>query len=128
MHQPDDSGLLKAALGLVLGRRRAPASLRGRVMAAVRAERAGSPARREPGRTFAWLPRRANWAFGACAAAAVSALVLLVVPSPQDRIDSEEVALQGAELELAEALQLAGHNWNRAQEAALSPIQEDRDD
>ena len=128
MRQPEDSGLLEAALRLVLARRRVPSYLRGRVMDAVRAESARGPARSAPAVRFAWPLPRVAWTLGTCAAVGIAGVVLLVGPQRQDRVDAEATALHGAELELAEALQLAGLKWNKAQEAALSPIQENRDD
>ena len=128
MRQPEDSGLLEAALRLVLARRRVPSYLRGRVMDAVRAESAGRPARSIPAARFAWPLPRVAWTLGGCAAAGFAGLVLLVEPQRQDRVDAEAAALHAAELELAETLQLAGLKWNKAQEAALAPIQENRDD
>lgn len=124
MYRPDNSGLPETALRRVLARRRAPASLRGRVMSSIRAE----PARPVQAARFTWPRLHAGWAIGTCAAAVAGLLALLVGPPGQDRPDAEAAAVRVAELELAEALQLAGLNWNKAQEAALSPIQGNHDD
>ena len=125
MRQQHDSGYLEAALRQSLARRRAPASLKARVMAGVRAEAAHgghSPA----GSRLTWLLRlRASWALGACAATAAAALLWAVLPLRVSRQEPVAVAVDSPGVELAEVLQLAGSKWTRAQEAALSPIQED---
>ncbi len=123
MRPRDDNDVLEDSLRLAFGRRQVPASLRNRVMAAVRAAGTDQPVRRTSARAFGWLPMRTSWGFGACAVMALGALVWLVGPPGKDQPDTEAVALDRAELELAEVLQLAGHKWNQAQEAALSPIQ-----
>ncbi len=125
MRPPEDDILLESSLRQAMSRRRVPPGLQGKVMAAVRTAQTGQRMRQAPSSAFAWLPSRSSWALGAYAAIAAAALVLLVGPSRQDRVGTEVASLGGAELELAEALQLAGHKWNKAQEAALSPIQGD---
>ena len=124
MRRQDDNAYLEAALRRSLPRRAAPSSLRARVLSEIRNERDLESERTLRGR-FPW---RMHWAIGTCATAAVVALVWLTLPLRQDPSDVDAVAMESADRQLAEVLQLAGSKWNRAQEIALSPIQENGND
>ena len=126
MRQQDDSAYVGAALRHSFARHPAPCGLATRVMAAVRSS--GDDAVRPPARRR-YLPRwtlRSNWAL-ASGAVAAALLLSLAGASWQARRSASRLAMEGAERELAEVLHLAGRNWNRAQEAALSPLREDQE-
>ncbi len=46
----------------------------------------------------------------------------------QEKREAEQTVLSQAERDLAETLQLAGMQWNRAQRAALGPLEDYDDD
>ena len=128
MRRLDDDSYLDAALRQSLARRTAPSSLKANVLSRIRGE-SEREAQREARDRFPWQhPWRMHWALGTCAAAAVVALVWSALPLQEEPSNMEAVAMESADLQLAEVLQLAGSKWNRAQEIALSPIQENGND
>ncbi len=128
MRRQRDRSYLEAALRQTLARRPVPTSLGERVLAEIRAEPHRGSARSDHARFHPWFTMRMTWAFATCTAMAVVVLLLVALPIRQDRGAEEAAAMEAAEIELAEVLQLAGHKWNTAREAALSPIQENDND
>ena len=128
MRRQEDSRYLEAALRASLARQPAPKSLKPQVMARVRAESRREGVRTAPARPFRRLAAWKSWALGTSAVAAAAALLLAVLPLRDTRTDAEAAAMESAGLELAEVLHMAGSEWNRAQQAALSPIQENGND
>ena len=128
MPRQEDSRYLEAALRASLASRPAPTSLKPQVMARVRAESRREGVGTAPARRFWRITPWKSWALGTSAAAAAAALLLAVLPLRNTRPEAEVVAMESAGLALAEVLHMAGSEWNRAQQAALSPIQEDGHD
>ena len=128
MRRQEDSGYLEAALRASLARRPAPPSLKPQVMARVRAGSRREGVRTAPARPFRRIAPWKSWALGTSAAVAAAALLLAVLPLRDTRPEAEAIAMESAGLELAEVLHMAGSEWNRARQAALSPIQEDGND
>ena len=129
MHRHDKTSQLEGQLRRSLTRLAAPAGFSGGVMQRIRAE-AGHDPQRAPSARFLGLPGlRISFprALAACACAA-AVLVALVVPGWHTRRQEASVAMQTAERELAEVLQLTGLGWVRAQEAAFSPLQDKDND
>ena len=129
MHRHDENSQLEAQLCRSLTRRAAPVGFSAGVMERIRAE-AGRDGRETPPRRFFGLPNLRISRPRALAACACTAAVLIgiVVPGWHTRRQAESLAMQAAERELAEVLQLAGIGWVRAQEAAFSPLQEQDND
>ena len=128
MRRLDDDNYLDAALRQTLARHSAPSSLKPRVLSQIRRE-IGRESRRTARNLVAWrFPFRMHWAIGTCAATAAVALIWATLPLREEPPIPPAVAMESVELQLAEVLQLAGSKWNRAQEIALSPIQEDGND
>ena len=129
MHRHDKSSQLEPQLRRSLTRSAAPAGFSGGVMRRIRAD-AGRAAREAPSRRFLRLPnlRISHPRVLAACACTAAVLVGLTVPGWHTRRQAESVAMQAAERELAEVLQLAGVGWVRAQEAAFSPLQDKDND
>lgn len=129
MPRPDDNGYLENALRRSLARPAVPDGFEGRVMERVRSDR--SPSAEGAGAArgrFRWPFRPwAAWAFAAGACAAVI-LALVIVPQWHQRRQTDLAMERTAEKELAETLQLAGYEWNRAQNAAFAPREDTPND
>ncbi len=126
MRRQDDSGCLEAALRHAMPRRPAPPGFSRRVMRVVRSGPRLQPPRGRWRRLIVpTFSTRARWTLASGVAAA---LLALTVPVWQSRPEPAGSALEGSERELAEVLHMAGLEWNRAQEAALSPIQENQNE
>lgn len=128
MRRLDDDNYLDAALRQSLARHSAPSSLKPKVLSQIRREMGRESQRADRGLVQWRLPFRMRWAIGTCAATAAVALIWANLPLREEPQAPPAVAMESAELQLAEVLQLAGSKWNRAQEIALSPIQEDGND
>lgn len=128
MRRLEDDSYLDAALRQSLARRPAPPSLKAGVLSQIRRE-SHRDSQRTASDRFSWrLPWRMHWAIGTCAAVAAVALIWTTLPLWEEPSGRQPVAMGSPELQLAEVLQLAGSKWNRAQEIALSPIQENGND
>lgn len=125
MHQQGDDSYLAEALRQSLVRRKVPPSFRARVMRVILADQRSGGHRPSPAR-FLWPANcAAGWALRASAAGIGAVLLLWSAVSLWEREPKSEAAkMEAAGTQLVEVLQLAGREWNRAQEAALSPIQE----
>lgn len=129
MHRHDVNSQLEAQLRRSLTRRAAPSGFSDGIMRGIRAEASRDPQVERPAPNLGLPGFRMSFprVLAACACAA-TVVVALAFPGWQTRRQAESVAMQTAERELAEVLQLAGIGWVRAQEAAFSPLQEKDDD
>ena len=121
----DDSRHLEQELRRVMARSQAPSGLSLRVMARIRDE-----ARRPAGDSLqaassgkAWF--RGGWALAACACVALL-VAIFAWPSEDEGLQAQAADMAKVERELVEVLQLAGSQWNRAQELAF-PIGQDNE-
>lgn len=125
MRRQGGDSYLAEALRRSLVRRKVPSSFRARVMRAILADQRSGGNWPSPAR-FLWpVNFAAGWALRASAAGIGAVLLLWSAASLWEREpESEAARMEAAGTQLVEVLQLAGREWNRAQEAALSPIQE----
>ena len=129
MHRHDKSSQLEPQLRRSLTRRAAPSGFTDGVMQRIRAEASRDPQAVRPARSLGLTGFRMSFPRAVAACACAAAVVLaLAFPGWQSRRQAESVAMQAAERELAEVLQLAGVGWVRAQEAAFSPLQDKDND
>ena len=114
------SNRVERALGRTLVRQPPPAGMTERIMAGMQSDGVRVVATAKTDSWLRWPSLRITGAIAGCACAA--ALLLTVgLPFREANRKVDQVVLQGAELELAEVLHLAGNKWNQAREAALSP-------
>ena len=131
MRQQDDRFDLETSLRQALAPQRSPHGLVDRVMARVRTEpEPGSPREGQPADGGGWLtfPMGLRWSMAAGTAFAVLFVAGVVADRWQEKREAEQTVLSQAERDLAETLQLAGMQWNRAQRAALGPLEDYDDD
>lgn len=120
----DDSRHLEQELRRVMARSQAPSGLGLRVMARIRDE-ARQPAAdslRTASSGRIWF--RGGWALAACACVAL--LVTIFAWPKEEGLQAHATDMAEVERELVEVLQLAGSQWNRAQELAF-PIGQDKE-
>lgn len=121
----DDSRHFEEELRRVMARSQAPSGLGLRVMARIRDE-ASRPAEdllsaASSGKI--WF--RGGWALAACACVALL-VTIFAWPREEEGLQAQAADMAEVERELVEVLQLAGSQWNRAQELAF-PIGQDEE-
>lgn len=121
----DDSRHLEEELRRVMARSRAPSGLGLRVMARIRDEVRRPAADAPPARSAGKIWFRGGWALAACACVALLVTVF-AWPRDEEGLQAHAPELAEVERELVEVLQLAGSQWNRAQELAF-PIGQDEE-
>ena len=121
----DDSRHLEEELRRVLARSQAPSGLGLRVMARIRDEvrrPAEDPLQvASSGKT--WF--RGGWALAACACVALL-VAFFASTKEEEGLQAHAADMAEVERELVEVLQLAGSQWNRAQELAF-PVGQDEE-
>ena len=127
MSPRDDSSHLEAELRRVMARPPAPPRLGLQVMARIRAEarRQAEGPQRVPASGRLWF--RMAWGLGACACIALL-VATFALPREEEDLQAQAVEMAQVERELAEVLQLAGSQWNRAQASAFPQGQNNEDD
>lgn len=120
----DDSRHLEEELRRVMERSQAPSGLGLRVMARIRdeARRPAEDSLEAASSGKIWF--RGGWALAACACVAL--LVTIFAWPKEEGLQAHAADMAEAERELVEVLQLAGSQWNRAQELAF-PIGQDKE-
>ena len=123
----DDSRHLEEELRRVMARPQAPAGLGLRVMARIRDEvrRPAADPLRAPSSGKIWF--RSGWALGACACVALL-VSIFGWPREEEGLQAHAAEMAEVERELVEVLQLAGSQWNRAQELAFPTGQDEEHD
>ena len=127
MSPRDDSSHLEAEIRRVMARPPAPPRLGLQVMARIRAEarRQAEGPQHVPASGRLWF--RMAWALGACACIALL-VATFAPPRDEEDLQAQAVEMAQVERELAEVLQLAGSQWNRAQASAFPQGQNNEDD
>ena len=127
MSQWDDSRHLEQELRHVMTRSQAPSGLGLRVMAQIRdeARRPAEDPLQRPASGQAWF--RGWWALAACACAALL-VTIFAWPGKKDGLQGHAAEMADVERELVEVLQMAGSQWNRAQELAFPLVQDEEHD
>ena len=121
----DDSRHLEEELRRVMARSQTPSGLGLRVMARIRDE-ASRPAEdllEAASSGKIWF--RGGWALAACACVALL-VTIFAWPREEEGLQAQASDMAEVERELVEVLQLAGSQWNRAQELAF-PIGQDKE-
>ena len=121
----DDSRHLEQELRRVMARSQAPSGLGLRVMARIRdeARRSAEDSLQAASSGKIWF--RGGWALAACACVALL-VTIFAWPKEEEGLQAQAADMAEAERELVEVLQLAGSQWNRAQELAF-PIGQDKE-
>ncbi len=121
----DDSRHLEQELRRVMARSQAPSGLGLRVMARIRdeARRSAEDSLQAASSGKIWF--RGGWALAACACVALL-VTIFAWPKEEEGLQAQAADMAEAERELVEVLQLAGSQWNRAQELAF-PTGQDKD-
>lgn len=119
----DDSRHLEQELRRVMARSQAPSGLGLRVMARIRdeARRSAEDSLQAASSGKIWF--RGGWALAACACVALL-VTIFAWPKEEEGLQAQAADMAEAERELVEVLQLAGSQWNRAQELAFPPGQD----
>lgn len=125
MSQWDDSRHLEEELRRVMARAQAPSGLGLRVMARIRDEARRLAADPLPAPSPGKIWFRSGWALAACACVALLVTVF-AWPREEEGFQAHAAEMAEVERELVEVLQLAGSQWNRAQELAF-PIGQDNE-
>lgn len=121
----DDSRHLEQELRRVMARSQAPPGLGLRVMARIRdeARRPAEDSLQAASSGKIWF--RGGWALAACACVALL-VTIFAWPREEEGLQAQAADMAEVERELVEVLQLAGSEWNRAQELAF-PIGQDKE-
>lgn len=121
----DDSRHLEEELRRVMARSQAPSGLGLRVMARIRdeARRPAEDLLEAASSGKIWF--RGGWALAACACVALL-VTIFAWPREEEGLQAQAADMAEVERELVEVLQLAGSQWNRAQELAF-PIGQDKE-
>ena len=125
MPQWDDSRHLEEELRRGMARAQAPSGLGLRVMARIRDESRRPAAEPLPAPSSGKIWFRSGWALAACACVALLVTVF-AWPREEEGFQAHAAEMAEVERELVEVLQLAGSQWNRAQELAF-PIGQDEE-
>lgn len=121
----DDSRHLEEDLRRVMARSQAPPGLGLRVMARIRDEARRPAANPLPAPFSGKIWFRSGWALAACACVALL-VTIFAWPREEEDLQAQATEMAQVERELVEVLQLAGSQWNRAQELAF-PIEQDKE-
>lgn len=124
MSLSDDSRHLEEELRRVMARSQAPSGLGLRVMARIRDE-ARRPAEDLLDAASSGKIWFRGWALAACACVALL-VTIFAWPREEEGLQAQASDMAEVERELVEVLQLAGSQWNRAQELAF-PIGQDKE-
>jgi hypothetical protein len=121
----DDSRHLEEELRRVMARSQTPSGLGLRVMARIRDEARRPAEDLLPAASSGKIWFRGGWALAACACVALL-VTIFAWPREEEGFQANAADMAEVERELAEVLQLAGSQWNRAQELAF-PIGQDKE-
>ena len=121
----DDSRHLEEELRRVMARSQTPSGLGLRVMARIRDEARRPAEDLLPAASSGKIWFRGGWALAACACVALL-VTIFAWPREEEGLQAQAADMAEVERELVEVLQLAGSQWNRAQELAF-PIGQDKE-
>ncbi len=121
----DDSRHLEEELRRVMARSQTPSGLGLRVMARIRDEASRPAEDLLPAASSGKIWFRGGWALAACACVALL-VTIFAWPREEEGLQAQASDMAEVERELVEVLQLAGSQWNRAQELAF-PIGQDKE-